>query len=144
VKVYIDTNIVVADAIKQHEHHPMAAELFRTIALRRWTPVMSAHGMAEIYSVMTRAPYQPRVTPAGAWHALQENVLASFDIEALTKSEYIRLIKECAAQGWAGGIVYDAIHVYIARKTQCSRIYTLDVSHFRRLAPDLSDRIMAP
>jgi predicted nucleic acid-binding protein len=144
VKVYIDTNIVIADAVKQHEHHPNAAEIFRVIGSRRWTPVMSAHGLAEIYSVMTRAPYQPRISPSGAWQALQENVLASFEIETLTKNEYIKLIKECATQGWTGGRVYDAIHVHIARKTRCDRIYTFNVSHFRQLAPDLNDRIMMP
>jgi hypothetical protein len=32
----------------------------------------------------------------------------------------------------------------IARKAQCSRIYTINVSHFQQIAPDLAGRIMAP
>jgi len=47
-------------------------------------------------------------------------------------------------QDWTGGRIYDAIHIQIARKAKCDRIYTFDVRHFRSIAPDLSDRIMAP
>ena len=144
MKVYLDTNIVVADAVSSHIHHASAAALLRQIESRRWTPVLVAHGLAEIYSVLTRAPYQPRVTPAQAWQILEQNVLASFEIETLSCSEYSRVIKECAAQGWSGGRIHDVLHIAAARKAQCRRIYTFDVAHFTRLAPDMLDRILAP
>jgi predicted nucleic acid-binding protein len=144
VKVYIDTNIVVAKTVATHEHHPNADQLLRQVQSRRWTPVISAHGIAEVYSVLTRAPYQPRMSPAQVWHMLQGSVLAWFEVETLNGKEYIDLIKECAAHGWTGGRIYDAIHIHIARKTHCSRMYTFNVPHFRQLAPDLTDRIMAP
>lgn len=75
---------------------------------------------------------------------LETNVLSSFEIEALTRTEYARVIKDSAAQGWGGGRIHDALHIAAARKAKCSRIYTFDVTHFRQLAPDLLDRIMAP
>jgi predicted nucleic acid-binding protein len=144
VKVYVDTNILVSDAIDGRVHQANAAQLFLEIKARRWTPVISAHGMAEVYSVLTRTPYPTRVTAAIAWQVLEENVLKSFEIETLSRSEYIRTIKECASQGWSGRRIYDALHIAAARKAACSRIYTFNVSHFRQLAPDLTDRIMAP
>jgi predicted nucleic acid-binding protein len=144
VKVYLDTNIVVARAVKTHQHHVKAIDLFQQIQSRRWTPVISAHGLSEIFAVLSRTPYQPRISPAAAWQILEENIISSFEIETLTSAEHIRTIKECAAQGWSGGLVYDALHMATARKAGCSRIYTLDVSHFRKLAPDLHDRILAP
>ena len=144
MKVYVDTDILISDAVDGHVHQANAAQLFLEIKSRRWTPVISAHGMAEIYSVLTRTPYQTRVTAGMAWQILEENVLRSFEIETLSRSEYVRTIKECAVRGWTGGRIYDALHIAAARKAGCSRIYTFNVSHFRQLAPDLTDRIMAP
>lgn len=121
-----------------------AEALLRQIESRRWTPVIAAHGLAEMYSVLTRTPFQPRITPAEAWHHIQENVLPRFEIESLARGDYSRVIKDCAAQGWGGGRIFDALHIATARKANCSRIYTFDVAHFRQLAPDLLDRILAP
>lgn len=73
-----------------------------------------------------------------------DNVLPRFETGTLNSSEYRRIIQDCAAQGWGGGRIFDALHVATARKAQCSRIYTFDVAHFRQLAPDLLDRILAP
>lgn len=144
MKVYIDTNVIVADAIENHSHSANASSLFKEVEKGRWVPVISAHGLAEVYSILTRAPFRPRISPAVAWQIIEENVLASFEIEPLTCSDYTRILRESAAVGWSGGRVYDAIHVHAARKAQCERIYTFNVQDFRQLAPDLVDRIMAP
>jgi predicted nucleic acid-binding protein len=144
VKVFIDTNIVIAKTVVTHQHHLNADQFLRQAQSRRWTPVMSAHGIVEIFSVLTRAPYQPRISATHVWHMLQKSVLPWFEIETLTKNDYLNLIRESAMQDWTGGRIYDAIHIQIARKAKCDRIYTFDVRHFRSIAPDLSDRIMAP
>ncbi len=144
MRVYIDTNVIVARSITLHEHHPRAIELFAEIERRRWIPAISTHGLAEIYAILTRAPYQPRISPAEAWGILEKNILERFEIEPLTRSDYTKILRECAALGWIGGRIYDAIHIYAARKAQCSRIYTFNVQDFRQLAPDLLDHIMVP
>jgi predicted nucleic acid-binding protein len=144
VNVYLDTNIVVADAVAEHDHHESSAALFHEIQRRRWTPVISAHGIAEIYAVLTSVPFSCPVSPAEAWRVIQENVLSLFEIEALPRSDYTEVLRQCAAQGWTGGLVYDAIHLQAARKAKCARVYTFNLTHFRRIAPDLHDRIMRP
>ena len=144
MKVYIDTNVIVADAIEDHSHNANAASLFKEVQMGRWVPVISAHGMAEVYSILTRTPFRPRITPAEAWQIIEENVLASFQIEPLTRGDYTKILRESAAIGWSGGRVYDAIHIHAARKANCDRIYTFNVQDFRQLAPDFADRIMAP
>ena len=144
MKVYIDTNVIVADAVSHHIHNANASLLFQEISARRWTPVISSHGLAEVYSILSGAPYRPRTSPAEAWQIIEENVLSSFEIEALTRNDYRKVIQECAALGWTGGRVYDAIHIHAARKARCSRIYTFNVQDFRQLAPDLLDSIVSP
>ena len=43
-----------------------------------------------------------------------------------------------------GGQIYDALLLDCARKFEADRIYTLNLRHFRRLAPDLAPRVVAP
>jgi predicted nucleic acid-binding protein len=49
----------------------------------------------------------------------------------------LALIENAPSRGISGGVFYDAIHAETARKMGCSKIYTLNESHFRHVAPDL-------
>jgi predicted nucleic acid-binding protein len=45
----------------------------------------------------------------------------------------------------SGGLkVYDALLIECARQSQADRIYTFNLQDFRRLAPDLVERLVAP
>jgi hypothetical protein len=50
----------------------------------------------------------------------------------------------CVGRGLGGGKVYDALLIECARISRADRIYTFNLRDFRRLAPDLTDRISAP
>jgi predicted nucleic acid-binding protein len=144
VKAYFDTNVVVAGYVQSHSQHLRAFEVVRDAYAGRLSGVVLAHGLAEIYSVMTRAPFEPRVLPGEAWQMLTGNVLERFEIVHLTTPEYADAIRTCADAGWTGGRIHDVLHLKAARKTGCERIYTFDVRHYRQLAPDLADVIVAP
>lgn len=144
MNVYTDTSVIVARTVLHHPHHANAVQLFRHLNAERWTPVISTHGLAEIYSVLTRLPMPQRVSPAEASHLIQENLLLQFEIQTLGKADYAEVVRSCSTQGWVGGAIYDAIHVHAARKAKCERIYTFNLSDFRRIAPDLHDRIVSP
>jgi predicted nucleic acid-binding protein len=144
VNIYTDTSVVVARTLSNHLHHANAVQLFRQLRAQRWTPVISTHGLAEVYSVLTRLPTLQRVSAAEASHMIQENLLRHFEIQALGKADYAEIVRSCSAQGWIGGAVYDAIHIHAARKAGCERVYTFNLSDFRRIAPDLHDRILSP
>ena len=53
-------------------------------------------------------------------------------------------IGSLAAKGIVGGVVYDALLLACAEKSECDRIYTYNVADFRRLAPRLEKIITAP
>lgn len=144
MKVYVDTNVLVARCVAQHPHHDHAVALFREIEAKRWIPVISAHGLAEVYAVLTAAPFKPRISALEAWQILDRNILGRIEAKPLGRKDYVHILKESAAQGWTGGRIYDAIHIHAARKTECTKIFTFNVQHFRQIAPDLLDRIMAP
>jgi predicted nucleic acid-binding protein len=144
VTVYFDSNVLVAAAIASHPHHGQAEEAVALVRANKNKGVFSAHGLAELYAVLTRLPLTPAVYPSEAWQILKENVLAHFELIALTADEYRAAVQHCAVAGWVGGRVYDVLHVASARKARCERIYTFNLKHFRELAPDWAERIRTP
>lgn len=49
-----------------------------------------------------------------------------------------------AAQEISGGAVYDALILRVAVNANVDQIVTLNLRHFRRIAPALADRIAEP
>ena len=101
--------------------------------------------MAEFYSVLTRAPFTPRVHLAEAGRFLDHNILPYFEIVTLSADDYTALLRSCTNAGLIGGVVFDALHLRSALKAGCDRVYTFNLKDFRGLAPkELEGRIAAP
>jgi predicted nucleic acid-binding protein len=145
VKVYLDTSVLVAALLEDHPQHARAVALLLSAADGKSRACVAAHGLVELYSVLTRTPFVPRIHPAEARQMIERSVLPRVDVVALTAVEYRQVICDCADSGVSGGAVCDAIHLRAARKAGCERICTLNVRDFRALAAeDLQDRIGAP
>jgi len=144
MKIYFDTNVLVAASIADHPHHAQSGSAVTAVHSGRIEGFISSHALAEFYSVVTRAPFTPRVYPNQAWSLLEGNILPYFQVVALSAKEYQEIIRNCAQQGWSGGRVYDALHLRCAQKSSCARIYTLNVRHFQQLAPEIADKITSP
>lgn len=144
MKVYCDSSVLIASAVSAHPHHIQAHSLLQQIQAGKLQAVVSAHGIAEFYAVLTRAPLSPAVYPSEAWRLLAENILPHFHIAGLSASQYTSVLKQAAQAGWAGGLVYDALHLAAATGNHCQRIYTFNLRHFLRIAPDLQDSIVSP
>jgi len=145
VKAYVDTNILVAASVQDHQHHAQAFELVRKVKEGSLQGCISAHGLAEFYSVLTRAPFSPRVHPAEAGRFLEDNILPHFELVTLSPDDYKQVLSTSAKAGLVGGVVFDALHLHCAQKAACDRIYTFNVKDFRALAPnELQDKITAP
>jgi predicted nucleic acid-binding protein len=145
MKAYLDTNVLVAASIRDHQHHLQSFDLVKAAKAETFKGCISTHGLAEFYSVLTRAPFTPRVHPAEAGRFLTENILPYFELIALSANDYKVVLRSCASSGLIGGVVFDALHLHSAQKAGCDRIYTLNVRDFRLLAPaDLANKIAAP
>jgi predicted nucleic acid-binding protein len=146
VKLFFDTTVLVASVVRQHPHHERAIPVIERALAKGAEGCVAAHGLAEMYAVLTTLPVQPRVSPDVAHRLVSDNVIAHFTVVALTGREYASLVSSFAERGVRGGATYDAIHLACARKANADRIYTFNVSDFRRLAtdPDLEARISAP
>jgi len=144
MKVYVDTNVLVAAVLANHPHHLRAETMLQKAHMGEVKGCISTHGVAEFYAVLTRVPLSPPVYPSEAWQILERDLFPCFDVIPLTADEYRETLRACAVTGWIGGRVYDALHLAAARKAGCDQICTFNLGHFRDLAPDLADRIRTP
>ena len=139
--IFLDTNILVTATQLTHPHNLQSrALLTRTIESET---IIAAHTLAEVYSSLTSIRPPERVSPKVALQALEAYLLRMTPI-TLTADECLRAIRDAADKGLVGGMIYDALLLACARKSQAGSIYTWNIKHFQAIAPDLADRIMTP
>jgi len=144
VKLYFDTSVLVSLAVAHHPHHAPAFAAFSQVTNGRHQGVVSAHGLAETFSTLTRLPITPMVHPTEAYRFVSESIAGRCEVVSLRERDYLATLKSAAQVGLRGGILYDALQLHCAEKARCDRIYTFNISHFVRLAPHLENRILRP
>ena len=145
MRVYLDTNVLVAASIESHPHHLQSFDLLRAVKDRKWIGFISTHCLAELYAVLTRAPFNPRVHPAEAGRLLDDNIMPYFELTTLSAGDYKAALRTCIGVGLSGGLVFDALHILCAVRAKCQRIYTFNLKDFRALAPpSLAGKIVSP
>lgn len=135
-RLSFDTSVLVAALVLEHPHHAAAENLLNDVfANKKQQGVICSHALAEVYSVLTRAPAPLLIYPAEVWQMLETGILPHVELVSLTGTEYREAVAECARNNWAGGRIYDLMHLRAAQKSACRRLYTFNVKHFRSLAP---------
>ena len=145
MKWYFDTTVLVAAAVSAHPHHGPALNKLEELARGKHEGFLSAHGLTEVYSVLTRTPFRPPVYPSEALRIIEDEILGPLKLVSLDAREYVRIVRRAGDEGWIGGRIHDAVHLQCALKMDCDRVYTFNVADFRALAPkELVARIAAP
>jgi predicted nucleic acid-binding protein len=145
MKIFLDTNVLVASVIEKHEHHERAYAVLDRVQSGKDEGFVSAHGLAEVYAVLTKLPALFRHTTEQALLSVEENIIKFFKITSLTATDYTGIIREAALAGVQGGTIYDAILVKCAAKAEVEKLFTLNVRHFQSVARrSLQAQILAP
>jgi predicted nucleic acid-binding protein len=144
VKIFFDTSVLVAASERSHEHHAGAKSAVERTTAGKDVGFLGAHSLAEVYAVLTRLPVTPRIQAGEAAKIVEENMAKTMTVVGLGASDYLTVIRNAATAGIAGGAIYDLLLLAAAEKSEAERIYTFNVQEFRRLAPQLAGRIMAP
>ena len=145
MKVFCDTNVLVAAFLQGHPHHNSARPVIERVKAGHDDGFVSAHSLAETYAVLTRLPGGDQVAAPVAWQLIAENVLKDFTVVGLSSKDYADTLASAARNGVEGGKTYDALLLAAAAKSGAERIYTTNVRHFQSLADDeLRPRIAAP
>ena len=142
MKAFFDSSVLVAAFYGAHVHH--AASLAAIQSATKKTASCAAHTLAEVYSVMTRLPVRPRISPEQGLLFI-ESIRERFTVVTLSDKEYYEVIAAAAGRGIGGGKIYDALILRCAEKSKAEAIFTLNLTDFRQLAaPELSSRIRTP
>ena len=137
---FFDSNVLIAASLSNHVHH--RASFARLASLRNGAGACASHSLAETYNTLTR-PNGYQLYPANAAQIIEE-ASQVFKIVSLTPKEMVQTIEQAAALGLSGPIIYDSLLMACARKIDAKWIYTFNVKHFIRVAPDLTKRIIEP
>jgi predicted nucleic acid-binding protein len=144
VKVFFDTNVLVAASEQTHPHHGPAFQAMSRVAAKRDLGYMSVHSIAETYAALTRLPVLPRIHPAEAARMIADNIVPHFQMVPIAKKDYLEAMKAVVDGGWSGAKIYDALILRCAAHSGAERIYTFNLADFQQLAPNLRNRICAP
>jgi predicted nucleic acid-binding protein len=141
MKWFFDTSVLIPVFMEDHEHHEASLASFMAADKKRGC--CAAHSLAELYSALTRLPGKHRLSGEQVLLFL-EAIEERLAVIALDSREYFSTIREAAAAGIVGGMLYDALLARCARKGAAEIIYTWNVQHFRRLGPEVASRIKTP
>jgi len=141
MKVCFDTSTLVAALLQQHPHHGIAFPRLQAVNAGSVQGHLTTHGLAELFATLTALPLKPRLLPADVERVIRQSILACFTLIPLSADDYCEAMQLTVKQNLASGAIYDALHLIGARGARCSTLYTLNLRHFRSLAP--GDSIIA-
>lgn len=145
MEVFFDTSVLVAASDRSHPHYEQAHPAMRRAAQGDDKGFICAHSIAETFTTLTRMPVQPRILPMEALRIVTDNILPHFTAVPLEREDYLRALDVMGSGGFSGAKIYDALLLQCAGRCKVKRIYTFNLSDFRKLAgPKLQSLIQAP
>ncbi len=141
MKAFFDSSVLVAAFHGAHVHHKASLAAIATASKK--TAFCAAHTLAEVYSVMTRLPVRPRISPEQGL-LFVESIRERFSIVALSEKEVYEVIAAAAGRGVGGGKIYDAMILRCAEKSKTEFIYTWNLDDFGQLAGGVAERLRTP
>lgn len=139
--IFFDSSAVVPIFFIRHVHHLPSWDLYENSDPA--TRCLSAHSLAEIFNSSTRPSGGVNASTARAQQVLQV-IKREFLVVNLKSEDYMAAVDMLVSRNLGGPLIYDALLLQCARKVNAQTIYTWNVRHFQRLAPDLAERIRTP
>jgi predicted nucleic acid-binding protein len=135
MKICFDTSILVAALLQQHPHHAIAFPRLQAVKDGAVQGYLTTHGLAELFATLTALPLKPRLLPADVQRIIGQSILGYFVLIPLGADHYRDAIQLTVSRNLASGAIYDALHLVGALSAGCTTLYTLNLRHFRALAP---------
>jgi predicted nucleic acid-binding protein len=131
MSTFLDTSVLLAGLIELGPQSTAAHLLLHAVAEKRVVPATTAwHCCLEFFSVATRLPAEFRLTPADALRLVEEEICGRLDVRELPAADRLPLLRAAAADGLAGGRIYDAHIADVARAAGARVIVTDNRRHF--------------
>jgi predicted nucleic acid-binding protein len=143
VKVLFDTSVIIAALLPKHSSHAPCFAQLQAAELNQIQGYLSTHSLAEVYSVMTRMPSQPRISPQEA-QLLLERCLQYLEAVPLEIADYRAAIAQMITLNLPGGGIFDALIAQAALKISADQLLTLNPNHFTRLDAAIAQMVGVP
>lgn len=142
--VVFDTSVLVAALVEQHPLHERAFPWVRRMKEQEFEARVTTHTLAELYAVLTRLPVRPRMAPGMARRLVRESVEQVARVEAITPTDYQRVLDDMAELDLSGGVIYDAIVARVARRLAADALLTFNRKDFLRVWPGSDEVVQEP
>ena len=83
MKVYFDTNVLVAALQPDHIHHARSFAAYGRVQAGAIAGYISCHGLTELYSVLTRTPWKIPVSPREILAVIEQSILPGLRLSRL-------------------------------------------------------------
>ena len=130
MKILFDSSVLIAAFVESHPKHKPALSYLIKAKNREFDFFVSAHTILEVYSVLTSAPFRPKITSVIAKLLIENNIKAFAKIIYLSDKDYFKIVEKMCSSGLIGGIVFDAIIVECALNSKVDEILTLNSKDF--------------
>ena len=141
MKILFDSSVLIAAFVESHPKHKSALSFLAKVNNEDVDFLVTAHTILEVYSVLTSAPFRPKISSATAKKIIENNIKSKANIVSLSSKDYFKILEKVGDSGLKGGIVYDAIIVECALKSEADEILTLNPKDFSRLTENNPIRI---
>ena len=111
MNVFCDTSVLVAASLQAHPHYAPAKAVLESICRGDDIGFTSGHCLAEMFSVLSRMPTVPKLTPQHVLAILETNVIPHFTLLVLPSTDYPQAVRDLAGKGLGGGRIYDLLHL---------------------------------
>ena len=143
MKVFFDTSVLVAAFVETHPQNSDCLPWLDRVQTLEIQGVISAHTLAELFSVLTRLPRQLRIPPQLAQELMQIN-LQHFEKVPLQIEDYDWAIERMVCLKLSGGAIFDALIAAVVLKVEVDRLLTLNPKHFSRLGVEIASIVQIP
>lgn len=144
MRLAFDTSVLVALLVEPHPSHARTLPWFEAIHEGRATGECTVHALAETWSVLTRLPIEPTISPPMAVVAL-EDLASMLKVVEVGADGYWRAMGRCSERNLRSGALFDALHLISAEQTGAEAFVTFNPGDFHRLTNgDLPEIVVPP
>ncbi len=144
MKYLFDTSILIAGVLSAHQQHHLAKPWLVKAIQGKLEMLVCNHTLAELYAVLTKLPYSPKIQPANALMLIEHNVIKVGSLINLTTRDYHHVLQEMSQDHLSGGLTYDRLIYQAAIKSGANKILTLNKKDFDRFNSADNITIVSP
>lgn len=143
MRLAFDTSVLVPALVAAHPAHGRAIVWVDEAVTGRIDAECTWHAVAETFSVLTRIPLDPPISPAMAEVAI-DRLLEYMQTVEIDGETYLCALRRCAQRNLRSGAVFDALHLVSAEIRSADGLVTFNAGDFERLRDESSPPIVVP